>query len=136
MVNLSEFKYPASFKGKYLGVLVLVIIQFLGGIVHAIIGFGLIYAVSGELVYNIYTLLYGIFIMIFAYGIWTAKKLGWLGTIFVSLFVIVVDVSTVLNMQLIAGVPKSAAFSEIFISIIFIAYLLQPKVVRVFKEDI
>jgi len=136
VVNLSEFKYPASFKGKYLGVLVLVIIQFLGGIVHTIIGFGLIYAVSGELVYNIYTLLYGIFIMIFAYGIWTAKKLGWLGTIFVSLFVIVVDVSTVLNMQLIAGVPKSAAFSEIFISIIFIAYLLQPKVVRVFKEDI
>lgn len=134
MVNLSEFKYPASFKGKYLSVLVLVIIQFLGGIVHAIIGFGLIYAVSGELVYNIYTLLYGIFSMIFAYGIWTGKKLGWLGTIFVSLFVIVVDVSTVLNVQLIAGVPKSAAFGEILISIIFIAYLLQPKVVRVFKE--
>lgn len=58
MVDLSEFKYPVSFKGKYPGVLVLVIVQFLSGAVHAIIGFGLIYAVSGELVYNIYTLLY------------------------------------------------------------------------------
>jgi len=132
--ELSEFKYPASFKGKYLGVLVLVIVQFLGGIVHAIIGFCLIYAVSGVLVYSIYTFLYGIFSMIFAYGLWTGKKSGWLATIILSLFVIVVDVSTVLNVQLIAGVPKSGAFGEILISIIFIAYLLQPKVVRVFKE--
>ena len=132
--ELSEFKYPASFKGKYLGVLVLVIVQFLGGIVHTIIGFCLIYAVSGVLFYNIYTFLYGIFSMIFVYGLWTGKKSGWLGTIILSLFVIVVDVSTVLNVQLIVGVPKSAAFGEIFISIIFIAYLLQPKVVRVFKE--
>ena len=132
--ELSEFKYPASFKGKYLGILVLVIVQFLGGIVHNIIGFCLIYAVSGVLVYNIYTFLYGIFSMIFVYGLWTGKKSGWLGTIILSLFVIVVDVSTVLNVQLIAGVPKSAAFGEIFISIIFIEYLLQHKVVRVFKE--
>jgi hypothetical protein len=134
VVDLSEFKYPASFKGIYPGVLVLIIVQFLGGVVHTIIGFGLIYAVSGELVYNVYTLLYGIFTMIFAYGLWTGKKSGWIYTIIVSLFVIVVDISTVLNIQLIPGVPKSAALGEISISIIFLAYLLQPKIVRVFKE--
>jgi len=133
-MDLSEFKYPASFKGKHPGVFVLTIVQLLGGAIHAIIGLGLIYAASGELVYNVYTLLYGVFSIIFAYGLWAGKKSGWLGTIIVSLFVIVVDVSTVLDIRLIAGVPRTAAFGEIFISIIFIAYLLLPKIVRVFKE--
>ncbi len=131
---LSEFKYPASFKGKYSGVFVLTIVQFLGGLVHAVIGLGLIYAASGELVYNVYTLLYGVFSIIFAYGLWAGKKSGWLGTIIVSLFVIVVDVSTVLDIRLIAGVPRSSAFGEIFISLVFLVYLLQPKIIHVFKE--
>jgi hypothetical protein len=133
-MDLNEFKYPASFKGKYPGVFVLTIVQFLGGAIHAIIGLGLIYAASGEPVYNVYTLLYGVFSIIFANGLWAGKKSGWLGTIIVSLFVIVIDVSTVLDIRLIAGVPRTAAFGEIFISIIFIACLLLPKIVRVFKE--
>ncbi len=133
-MDLSEFKYPASFKGKYPGVFVLTIVQFLGGAIHAIISLALIYAASGELVYNVHTLLYGVFSIIFAYGLWTGKKSGWLGTIIVSLFVIVVDVSTILDIRLIAGVPRTATFGEIFISVIFLVYLFQPKIVRVFKE--
>ena len=74
MVNLKEFKYPVSFKGKYPGIFILTIVQFLGGAIHTIIGLGLIYAGSGELIYNVYTLLYGLFIIFFAYGLWVGKK--------------------------------------------------------------
>jgi hypothetical protein len=134
MVDLSEFKYPASFKGRHPGVFVLAILQVLGGAIHAIIGLGLIFAVSGELVYNVYTFLYGVFNIIFAYGLWTGKKSGWLGTIIVSLFVIVVDVSAVLGVSLIAGVPRTAALGEIVYSLVVLLYLFQPKIIQVFKE--
>jgi len=131
---LSEFKYPASFKGRYPGVFVLAILQFLGGAIHVAIGLGLTFAMSGEMVYNVYTFLYGVFSIIFAYGLWAGKKSGWLGTIIVSLFVIVVDVSAVLGVSLIAGVPRTAALGEIVYSLVVLLYLFQPKIVRVFKE--
>jgi len=134
VVDLSEFKYPASFKGKHLGVFILVILLFLGGAIHAIIGLGLIFAVSGELIYNVYTLLYGVFTIIFAYCLWAGKKSGLLGTIIVSLFVIVVDVSAVLGVSLIAGVPRTAALGEIVYSLFVSVYLFQPKIIKVFKE--
>ena len=66
MIVLSEFKYPDSFKGKYPGIFVLSILQFLVGAIHAVIGLTLIFAMSGELVYSVYTFLYGIFTVIFA----------------------------------------------------------------------
>ena len=131
---MSEFKYPASFKGRYPGVFVLAILQFLGGAIHVAIGLGLTFAMSGEMVYNVYTFLYGVFSIIFAYGLWAGKKSGWLGTIIVSLFVIVVDVSAVLGVSLIAGVPRTAALGEIVYSLVVLLYLFQPKIVRVFKE--
>ena len=131
---MSEFKYPASFKGRYPGVFVLAILQFLGGAIHVPIGLGLTFAMSGEMVYNVYTFLYGVFSIIFAYGLWAGKKLGWLGTIIVSLFVIVVDVSAVLGVSLIAGVPRTAALGEIVYSLVVLLYLFQPKIIRVFKE--
>ena len=134
MVDLSEFKYPDSFKGIYLGIFVLAILQLLGGAIHAAIGLGLVFAGSGELVYNVYTFLYGVFNIIFAYGLWAGKKSGWLGTITVSLFVIVVDVSAVLGVSLIAGVPRTAALGEIVYSLVVLVYLFQPKIVKVFKE--
>ena len=131
---MSEFKYPDSFKGKYSGVLVLVILQALGGIIHAVIGLGFGFAGSGELVYNIYTFLYGVFSIIFVYGLWAGKKSGWLGTIIVSLFIIVVDVSAVLGVSLIAVVPRMAALGEIVYCLVVLVYLLQPKIIQVFKE--
>jgi len=76
-VDLSEFKYPDSFKGIYLGIFVLAILQFFGGgAIHAVIGLGLVFAGWGELVYNVYTFLYGVFTMIFAYGLWAGKNSG------------------------------------------------------------
>ena len=128
------FKFPASFKGKFVGLLILVVLQFLVGAIHAVIGLGLIFGMSGEFVYSVYTLLYGIFTVIFAYGLWVGSKSGWIGTLLVSIFVIVVDVSELLNMPLIAGVPRSAAFGEIFYSLVILLYLLQPKIIHLFRE--
>ena len=134
MVVLSEFKYPDSFKGRYPGIFVLSILQFLVGAIHAVIALSLIFAMSGELVYSVYTFLYGVFTVIFAYGLWVNKKPGWLGTIFLSFFVIIVDFSTVLDLPLIAGVPRSAAFGEIVYSLVVLMYLFQPKIIHIFKK--
>jgi uncharacterized membrane protein (DUF2068 family) len=131
---LSEFKYPNSFKGRFLGFFVLVILQFLNGTVHAAIGTYLIFTASGELVYNIYTFLYGILNLIFGYGLWSRKKSGYIGTIIVSIFVIMVDISTILGMPLIAGVPRTAAFGEIMYSLFVMAYLFQPKIIKLFRK--
>ena len=51
-----------------------------------------------------------------------------------SIHVIVVDVSAVLGMSLIAGVPRAAALGEIVYSLVVLAYLFQPKIIHVFKE--
>jgi len=133
-MDLSVFKYPDSFKGRYPGVFVLVILQFLVGAIHAAIGLGLVFAASGELGYNVYTFLYGVFTIIFAYGLWAGKKSGYLGTIIVSILVIVVDVSAVLGMSLIAGVPRAAALGEIVYSLVVMVYLFQPKIIKLFKK--
>jgi hypothetical protein len=131
---LSEFKYPNSFKGRFLGFFVLVILQFLNGTVHAAIGTYLIFTASGELVYNIYTFLYRILNLIFGYGLWSRKKSGYIGTIIVSIFVIMVDISTILGMSLIAGVPRAAAFGEIMYSLFVMVYLFQPKIIKLFSK--
>ena len=133
-MDLSEFKYPTSFKGRYLGFFVLVILQFLNGLLHAAIGLTLVFAGSGQLDYNVYTLLYGIFNVVFAYGLWAGKKSGWLGTIVMSIFVIVVDISAVLGISLIAGVPRAAALGEIMYSLFVMVYLYQPKIIKLFKK--
>ena len=133
-MDLSEFKYPDSFKGRYPGVFVLVILQFLVGSIHAAIGLGLVFAASGELGYNVYTFLYGVVTIIFTYGLWSVKKSGYLCTIIVSILVIVVDVSAFLGMSLIAGVPRAAALGEIMYSLVVMAYLFQPKIIKLFKE--
>jgi hypothetical protein len=131
---MSEFTYPESFKGRFLGLFILIILQFLNGAVHATIGSFLIFTASGEVVYNIYTFLYGILNLIFGYGLWSCKKSGYLGTIIVSLFIIMVDISAVLGVSLIAGVPKAAAFGEIMYSLFVISYLFQSKIIRLFMK--
>ena len=111
------------------------LVQILVGAIHAVIGLGLIFGMSGELAYSVYTFLYGIFTMIFAYGLWVGRRSGWVGTILVSIFVIVVDVSAVLNVSIIPGVPRSAAFGEIFYSLVALLYLFQPKIIHFFIES-
>jgi hypothetical protein len=133
-LDLSEFNILSLSGGRYPGVFVLVILQFLVGSIHAVIGLGLVFTTSGELGYNIYTFLYGVLNIIFAYGVWSGKKSGWLGTIIMSLFVIVVDICAVLNITLILGVPKTAALGEIVYSLVVVAYLFQPKIIKLFKK--
>lgn len=132
--TLSKVNPPESFKGKYLGVLVLTIVQFLNGTIHAIIGAGFAIFGIGAIAYNIYTFLYGVFNLIFLYGLWTGKKTGWTGTILVSIFVIIIDICTTLDIQIIPGVPKSAALGEIVISLAILVYLLQPKIRQLFTQ--
>ena len=131
---LDDFRYPASFKGRYLSVLILVLVQFLVGTCHAVIGLILMSTLSGEFIYSSYTFLYGILTVIFAYSLWIGRRSGWLGTILLSIFVILVDFSELLNMSLIAGVPRNAAFGEILYSLVVLLYLLQPKIVNFVKE--
>jgi hypothetical protein len=52
----------------------------------------------------------------------------------VSLFVIVVDICVVVNITLILGVPKTAALGEIVYSLVVVAYLFQPKIIKLFKK--
>jgi hypothetical protein len=56
--------------------------------------------------------------------IWQGKRVGWIGTIAVSFFVIVADLLTLLDLPSIPGIPKSAGAIEIIYSTIVIAYLL------------
>jgi len=134
LIDLNEFRHPDSFKVRYLGVFVLAVIQFLVGTVHVAIGLGFVFAASGEMVYDIYTFLYGFLSIIFVYGLWSGKKMGYLGTILLSLLVIIIDTSTVLGVSLIAGVPRTAALGEIGYSLFIMAYLFQPKIISLFTK--
>ena len=80
------------------------------------------------IIYDVYTLIFGVLVLVFAVLIWQGKKAGWVGTIAVSLFVIVADSLTVLNLPSIPGIPKSAAFTEIGYSILVVFYLSQRHV--------
>jgi hypothetical protein len=133
-VSASKFAFPLSFKGRYLGVMFLVMVQILSGAGHVAIGLGLIFSVSGIFAYNVYTFLTGTFTLLFAYGLWIGSKSGWLGTILVSLFVVVVDVAAVQNVNLMPGVQTIAALGEIFYSVVVLLYLFQPKNIRVFNK--
>jgi len=123
------------FKGRFLGIAVLVAVQFLIGAVHMVFGFAML---SGSfspaafsltpLVYSIYTSAYGLLTVLFAYLVWVGKSSGWIGTAAVSSFVILADTLTVLEPLTALGIPKLAAVGEIPFSILVIAYLLQPHV--------
>ena len=125
---MSNFKPPVSFKGKYVGILVITILQLLNGAIHTIIGGAFLVLNIGVMEYNVYTLFYGALNLVFLYGLWTGKKSGWIGTILVSIFVIVVDVCATLDIQLIPGVPKTVALGEIVISLTILVFLFQPKI--------
>jgi hypothetical protein len=130
----SELKLPSSFKGKYLGVLVLAMVQGFVGIIHVV--FGLILAGGSSLLiaYGVYTFLYGTVATVFAYGLCTGKLWSWTCTIAISIIVVIIDSLTVLDLPIIPGVPKFAATGEIPYSIAVIIYLIQPRIRRVYTE--
>jgi hypothetical protein len=130
------------FKGRFLGIAVLVAVQFLIGAVHVVFGFAML---SGSfsaaafsltpLVYSIYTAAYGLLTLLFAYLVWAGKRSGWIGTAAVFSFVILADTLTVLGLLTALGIPKLAAVGEIPFSILVIAYLLQPHVRAKYNSD-
>ena len=128
-----------SFKGRYIGLTILVIIELLVGIIHIFFGLAMligIFSVSFSItpvVYIIYTLIYGCLMFFFGYLLWKCEPLGWAGTIAVSLFVIVADTLTVFNLVDFLGIPKIAAFGEIPLSILIICHLIQSHVRLIYK---
>jgi hypothetical protein len=133
---LSKKQLPIiTYKGRSLGMVILVVSQLIIGAIHAFFGL-LLFAYENlsllptTAVYDIYTLVFGLLTLFFAVFIWQRKKIGWIGTIAVSLFVVVADSLTLLDLPSIPGIPKFAGFTEIVYSILVVGYLLQTKVRR------
>lgn len=124
---------PPTFRGKSLGITILTAAQLLIGVIHIfsgalLFGFENFSALPATAAYAIYTIMYGLMILVFAVFFWQGKKAGWIGTVIVSLFVIIADSLTVLDLPSIPGIPKGPAFVEITYSLLVIFYLLQPYV--------
>jgi hypothetical protein len=118
-----------TYKGRSLGIVVLTAAQLFIGVIHVfygalLIAFGTSILQATE-AYDVYTLVFGLSVLVFTVFIWQGKKVGWIGTVAVSLFVIVADALTVLNLPSIPGIPKFAAATEIAYSLLVVLYLLQ-----------
>jgi hypothetical protein len=122
-----------SYKGRSLGIAALTAAQIFIGAIHLLFGFLLLYFdvqmnPMGFVIYDVYTVTYAALIIVFATLFWRWKRSGWIGTIAVSLFVIVTDSLTVANLPSIPGIPKGAAFLEVSYSLLVVFYLLTPKI--------
>jgi len=129
---------PATFIGRTLGRVVLVGLQLLIGVIHLFAGLFLVAyedfsALPAVAAYDFYTLVFGLLVIAFDFGLWYGKKWGWIGTITVSVFVIIADSTAVLGMPVITGTPAGPAALEITYSVILIGYLLLGKVRRQFS---
>jgi hypothetical protein len=134
---MSGKREPISYNGRSIGVLALTGAQIFIGIIHLLFGLILLgseisMGTQVSIAYDVYTVFFGALTLVFAGFIWQGKKLGWAGTIAVSVFVIVADTLTVLNLPSIPGIPKFAAGTEIAYSLLVIFYLLLPHVRRKF----
>jgi hypothetical protein len=128
---------PILINGRNLGIAMLTMAQLFIGVIHLLFGFWLLSSENSFLhatvVYDIYTLAFGILTLFFGWLIWRGKSSGWIGTLAVSVFVSVADGLTLANLPSIPGIPTFAAPTEIGYSIIVIVYLLQPHVRRKFR---
>ena len=120
-----------TFRGRTLGITVLVAAQYLVGAIH--VPFGLWFLAAAPDVYGAYTFVFGLLVAVFAYGLWNGKRWGWIGTVSTSVFVIVADSLTVLNQPSIPGIPKLASVGEIPYSVLVLLYLLQTRVRAKYK---
>ncbi len=128
---------PPTFRGKSIGTVVLVVAQILIGIIHVFSGLLLLLSenfgfLQATVAYDVYTLVFGVLVLVFAVFLWQGKVAGWAGTVAVSLFVIVVDSLTLLDLPSTPGVPKFAGATEIGYSIIIIAHLSSNRTRRKF----
>jgi hypothetical protein len=119
-----------TYKGRNLGIIILTVAQIIIGAIHAIFGllllaFENISFIQASVAYGVYTFVFGLLVMVFAVFIWRGKQLGWVGTVAVSLFVIVADSLTFLDLPSIPGIPKFPAITEIAYSLLIVFYLIQ-----------
>jgi hypothetical protein len=125
-----------SYKGRSLGIIVLTTAQLLIGAIHLAFGLILLTAeiltTQATIAYDVYTIIFGLLVLIFAFLIWQGKRAGWIGTVAVSVFVIVVDILALLNLPSINGIPKFAAPTEIGYSVLIIIYLSLNRVRKKF----
>jgi len=134
---MKSSKTIVMYKNRFLGILFLVIIQLIVGFTHIFFGLALIsgifsfnsYSIAPT-IYTVYTLVYGLLTAFFTYLIWKRKRLGWIGTVAISIFVILVDSLALFDLTNILSIPapKFAAIGEIPFSILVLAYLLQNHV--------
>ena len=121
-----------------MGIVVLTLAQIFIGFIHVFSGFWLLASELGvnsqvSIPYDVYTLVFGLLVLAFAVLIWQQKRLGWLGTMAVSLFVIVADALTLLDLPSILGIPKAPALAEIAYSILVTCYLFMRHVRKNFS---
>ncbi len=129
-------KKDITFRGRYLGILFLVSIHLIVGLIHLVSGLALILgyysfaAYSTTMIYSVYTLVYGFLTAVFTYLVWKGNRMGWIGTVAISTFVIIIDSLAVFNLSNILSIPapKFAAIGEIPFSILVLVYLLQNHV--------
>lgn len=120
---------PPLIYGRTLGVVALTATQVLIGVIHIISG-ALLFTyenftrLPATAAYDIYTLVYGLMVLIFAVYFWRGKWIGWIGTVAVSTFVIAADSLALLDFPTVSGIPKGPAAAEIIYSVIVIGYLL------------
>ena len=139
---MSNLNVPIVYRGKTLGILMLVASQLLIGSIHSVFGFWLLSTpkiapfignTSAPDIYSIYTIVFGLLTLIFAAGLWLTKSWGWVGTVAVAFFVTVADTLTLLDLPSVPGIPKLACFLEISYSLLILLYLLQPHTRTMFK---
>ncbi len=134
---MSQKRDFPTYYGRSLGITALTAAQFLIGTIHVIFGLWLLTSEitagsQATIPYDIYTVTFGVLTLLFAGLIWQGKKLGWVGTVIVSLFVTVADALTLLDLPSIPGIPKFAGPLEIAYSVLIICYLFSPHVRRKF----
>jgi hypothetical protein len=122
-----------TYKGRSLGITVLTVAQLIIGAIHVFFGLLLLAFenptfISASATSDVYTFVFGLLALVFAVFIWQRKKWGWIGTVAVSLFVIVADSLTLLDLPSIPGIPKFPAITEIAYSFLVVIYLLQTSV--------
>jgi hypothetical protein len=128
-----------TYKGRSIGIAVLTVAQIAIGLIHVFSGLLLLgseIATNSQfsIAYDVYTAVFGALILLFAVFIWRGKKIGWAGTIAVSLFVIAADGLTLLNLPSIPGIPKLPAYTEIAYSVFVVGYLCLGHVRRKFLQ--
>jgi hypothetical protein len=145
---MTTTRVPIAYRGRSIGIVVLVAAQLLVGFIHLVFGLwllsspriepfvGILGSSAGPDIYSFYTVLFAVFTVIFAAGLWMQKRWGWVGTVAVAVFVIVADSLTLLNLPSVPGIPKFAGYGEITYSVVATAFLLQAQVRAKYKIHI